>query len=106
MALLAARLGVSTVLASAGLLFASSGSAGAAVAGPLVSTVTSDSGGATVGDGTVLTVTFNETPVLASSYSLTLTDGATADALSSAAGTLSASVTGTRIAFTVHGATS
>src|SRR5579863_1492167 len=105
MALLAGRLAVLTVLALTGLMFTSSGSAAAAVARPLVSTSTSDSGGATVGDGTVLTVEFNETPVLAGSYSLTLTDGSTADTLSSAAGTLSASVTGTRIAFTVHGAT-
>ena len=106
MALVAARVGVSTLLALAVLMFASSGSAGAAVATPLVSTATSDAGGATVGVGTVLTVTFNETPVLASSYSLTLADGSTADTLSSAAGTLSASVIGTRIAFTVYGATS
>jgi hypothetical protein len=74
-ALLAARLGVSTVFALAGLMFVFSGSAGAAVATPLVSTATSDSGGGTVGNGTVLNVTFNETPVLAGSYSLTLTDG-------------------------------
>ena len=105
MALFAGRLAVLTVLALTGLMLTSSGSAAAAVVRPLVSTSTSDSGGATVVDGTVLTVEFNETPVLAGSYSLTLTDGSTADTLSSAAGTLSASVTGTRIAFTVHGAT-
>ena len=105
-ALLAARLGLSTIFALAGLMFAFSGSAGAAVATPLVSTATSHSGGGTVGNGTVLNVTFNETPVLAASYSLTLTDGSTVATLSSAAGTLSASVSGTSIAFTVHGGTS
>jgi hypothetical protein len=105
-ALLAARLGVLTVFVLAGLMFVFSGSAGAAVATPLVSTATSDSGGGTVGNGTVLNVTFNETPVLAGSYSLTLTDGSTVDTLSSAAGTLSASVSGMSIAFTVHGGTS
>ena len=105
-ALVAACLGVSTVFALAGLMFAFSSAAGAALATPLVSTATSDSGGGTVGNGTVLTVTFSATPVLAGSYSLTLTDGSTVDTLSSAAGTLSASVSGMSIAFTVHGGTS
>jgi hypothetical protein len=71
----------------------------------LVSTSTSDSGGSTVGDGTVLTVNFNEVPVLAGSYSLTLTDGSRVATLSTAAGSLSAAVNGSSIAFTVHGAT-
>ena len=109
MRLLAARFGVSAVVVLAGLMFTVSGSAGAAVATPLtplISTATSDSGGGTVGDGTVLNVTFNKAPVLAGSYSLMLTDGSTVDTLSSAAGTVSASVSGTGIAFTVHGATS
>ena len=44
--------------------------------------------------------------MLAGSFSLTLTDGSSVDTLNSAAGTLSASVRGTSIAFTVHGGTS
>jgi hypothetical protein len=73
---------------------------------PLVSSATSDSGGSTVAAGTVLTVNYDEAPVLAASYSLTLTDGAHVATPSSTAGTLSAVVNGTSIAFTVHGATS
>jgi hypothetical protein len=73
---------------------------------PLVSSSTSDSGGSTVANGTVLTVNYNEAPVLAASYSLTLTDGSHVVTLSSTAGTLTAAVNGTSIAFTVHGATS
>ena len=72
----------------------------------LVSTSTTDSGGSVVGNGTVLTVGFNEVPVLSGSYSLTLTDGSHVVTLSSAAGTLSGVATGTSVAFTVHGATS
>jgi hypothetical protein len=98
-ALRRARLGLSTAFAIAGLMLAFSGAAGAAVTTPLVSTATSAS-------GTSLHVTYNETPVLASSYSLTLTDGSHVATVSSAAGTLSASVSGTSINFTVQGATS
>jgi len=85
---------LSTALAIAGLMLAFSSAAGAAVATPLVSTSTSASGSS-------LHVTYNETPVLASSYSLTLTDGSHVGTVSSAAGTLSASVSGTSINFTV-----
>jgi hypothetical protein len=99
-------LGLSTVFAIAGLMLAFSGAAAAAVTTPLISTSTSESGGGSVGDGTVLNVTFNAAPVLAGSYSLTLTDGSKVATLSSTAGTLSAAVNGTSIAFTAHGATS
>ena len=91
------------VFMSAGLALAVSPPAGATVAIPLVSVSTSESAGSAVGDGTVLSVTFNEAPVLASSYSLTLTDGADVGTLSSASGNLSAAVNGNSIAFTVHG---
>ena len=94
------------MFAIVGLMVAFSGAAAAAVTAPLVSISTSESGGGSVGDGTVLSVTFNEAPVLAGSYSLTLTDGSNVATLSSAAATLSAAVNGTSIAFTVHGATS
>jgi hypothetical protein len=94
------------VFAIAGLMFAFSSSVGAAVTTPLVSSSTSDSGGSTVANGTVLKVTFNTAPVLAASYSLTLTDGSHVATPSSAAGTLSAAVSGTTVSFTVHGATS
>jgi hypothetical protein len=94
------------VFAIAGLMFAFSSSVGAAVTTPLVSSSTSDSGGSTVANGTVLKVTFNKAPVLAASYSLTLTDGSHVATPSSAAGTLSAAVSGTTVSFTVHGATS
>ena len=104
--LLAAIFGLSTVVAISGLLLAFSGAAAAAVTTPLVSTSASASGGGSVANGTVLSVTFNETPVLASSYSLTLADGSHLATLSSTAGTLSAAANGTSIAFTVHGATS
>ncbi len=100
-----ARFGLSTVFAVAGFMFAFSSAASAAVTTPLVSTSTSDSGGSMVGNNTVLSVTFSAAPVLASSYSLTLTDGSHVATLSTAAGTLSAAVSGTSIAFTVHGAT-
>jgi hypothetical protein len=86
-------------------MFAFSTAASAAGTTPLVSTATSDSGGNTVGNGTVLRVTFNGVPVLAASYSLTLTDGSRVATLSTAAGSLSAAVNGASIAFTVHGAT-
>ena len=91
------------VFASAGLVLAFSPAAGAAVASPLVSTATSESSGTIVGDGSVLSVTFNEPPVLAASYSLTLTDGSNVGTLSSASGNVSATVSGSTIAFTVHG---
>ena len=104
--LLAAMFGLSMVVVISGLLLAFSGSAAAAVTTPLVSTSASSSGGGSVANGTVLSVTFNETPVLASSYSLTLADGSHVATLSSTAGTLSAAANGTSIAFTVHGATS
>jgi hypothetical protein len=97
-ALWAVRLGLTTAFAIAGLMFAFSSAAGAAVTPPLVSTV------ATVSGGTVLNVTFNEAPTLAGAYSLTLTDGTHVATLSSAAGTLSAAVSGSSIAFTVNGA--
>jgi PKD repeat protein len=81
--------------------------ADAAAPVPFVSTATSVSPGAAVTDGTTLTVTFYAPPVLASSYSLTLTDGSDVGTLSSTAGNLSAAVmTGSSIAFTVHGAPS
>ena len=105
-ALLAARLGLSTVVAIAGLMLAFSQAVGATVTAPLISSATSDSGGSTVANGTVLKVTFNKAPVLAASYSLTLTDGSHVATLSSTAGTLSAAVSGSVISFTVHGATS
>jgi hypothetical protein len=101
-----ALVGLSTVFAIAGLMFAFSGAAAAAVTTPLVSTSMSNSGSGSAGNGTMLSVTFNETPILASSYSLTLADGSHVATLSSTAGTLSAAVNGTSIAFTVHGATS
>jgi hypothetical protein len=98
-ALRAVRLGLTTAVAIAGLMFAFSSAAGAAGATPpLVSTSTSAS-------GTALSVTYNEAPVLAASYSLTLTDGSNTATFSSATGALSASINGSTIAFTVHGAT-
>ena len=87
-------------------MLALSTAAGAAVGTPLVSTVTSNSGGSKVGAGTTLSVTFNETPALAGSYSLTLTDGSHVATLNSRTGTLSASASGARIVFTVHAPTS
>ena len=92
--------------AIAGLMLAFSSVVGATVPAPLVSSATSDSGGSTVANGTVLKVTFNRAPVLAASYSLTLTDGSHVATLSSTAGTLSAAVSGSVVSFTVHGATS
>jgi hypothetical protein len=102
---LGARLALLTLFAIAGLMFAFSGAA-AAAGTTLVSASTSETGSGSVGAGTVLTVTFSEAPVLASSYSLTLTDGASVATLSSTAGTLSAVVSGTSIAYTVNTATS
>jgi hypothetical protein len=98
-----ASLALLPVFASAGLALAFSPAAGAAVASPLVSTATSESTGSVVGDASVLSVTFNEPPVLAGSYSLTLTDGSNVGTLSSASGNVSATVSGNTIAFTVHG---
>jgi len=106
MSLLAGLFGLSMVVAIAGVMLVFSGAAAAAVTTPLVSTSASSSSGGSVGNGTVLSVTFNETPVLAASYSLTLADGSHVATLSSTAGTLSAAANGTSIAFTVHGATS
>ncbi len=80
--------------------------ADAAVPVPFVSTVASVSAGAVVTNGTTLTVTYNAPPVLASSYSLTLTDGSDVGTLSSTAGNLTAAVTGSIVTFTVHGAPS
>jgi hypothetical protein len=95
-------LALSTMLATGGLTLALSPAAAATVAIPLVSSSTSESAGSQIGRRTVLSVTFNETPVLASSYSLTLTDGSGVGTLSSALGNLSASVDGDSIDFTVH----
>src|ERR1019366_1665655 len=91
---------------AAAVLVMPAAAADAAVPVPLVSTATSDSGGAAVTDGTTLTVTFSQPPVLASSYSLTLTDGSDVGTVSMAAGSLTAVVTGSSILFTVHGAPS
>jgi len=104
-ALLGARVALSTVLAIAGLTFAFSSAAAVAAGTPLVSTATSETGSGSVGNGTVLTVTFNTAPVLASAYSLTLTDGTNLATLSSSARTLTAAVRGSSVAFTVHAAT-
>jgi hypothetical protein len=71
---------------------------------PLVSTSTSAPTSGTVGDGTALVVNFNEAPVLASSYSLTLADGSDSGTLSTADGNLSATVSGNQITFTASGA--
>lgn len=91
------------MLATVALTQAFSRAAAATLAIPLVSSSTSESAGSAVGDWTVLSVTFNAAPVLASSYSLTLTDGSDVGTLSSASGNLSAAVNGNSIAFTVHG---
>ena len=80
-------------------MFAFSSAAGAAVATPLVSTSTSAS-------GTALSVTYNEAPVLGASYSLTLADGSQVATFSSGAGSLTGSVSGDTINFTIHGASS
>ena len=88
---------------SAGVAMALAPAAGAPVVGPLVSTSTSESAGSLVADATVLSANFNEPPVLANSYSLTLSDGTNAGTLSSAAGNLSAAVNGNSVVFTVHG---
>ena len=95
-ALRAVRLGLTTVVAIAGLMFAFSTAAGAAVTTPLVSTLATAS-------GTSLSVTYNEAPVLAGSYSLTLTDGSHVATFSSGAGSLSGSVSGNTIHFTILG---
>jgi len=94
------------VCIAAGVIAMPAAAADAAVPVPFVSTATSVSAGAVVTDGTTLTVTFGATPVLASSYSLTLTDGSDVGTLSSTAGNLTAAVTGLSIVFTVHGAPS
>ena len=98
-ALRAVRLGLTTVVAIAGLMFAFSTTAGAAVTTPLVSTSAS-------GGGTAFSVTYNEAPVLSASYSVTLTDGSHVATFSSGAGSLTGSVSGNTINFTIHGASS
>ena len=98
--------GLVVVCVAVAVVVLSSAAADAAVTVPLVATTTSDSGGAAVTDGTTLTVTFSETPVLAGSYSLTLTDGSDIGTLSTAAGSLTAVVEGLSVVFTVHGAPS
>jgi hypothetical protein len=87
---------VCAVLATAGVAIGFSAAAGAAVTTPLMSTSTS-------GSGTSLNVTFNEAPVLASPYSVTLADGSHVATFSSATGSLSASVSGSSIHFTLSG---
>ena len=82
MSRLSGLFGLSMVVAIAGLMFVFSHAAAASVTTPLVSTAASSSGGS-VANGTVLNVTFNETPVLAASYSLTLADGSHVATLSS-----------------------
>ncbi|HVC83697.1 MAG TPA: hypothetical protein VNC12_00490, partial [Solirubrobacteraceae bacterium] len=90
---------------AAAVLVMPAAAADAAVSVPLVSTATSVSAGAAVTGGTTLTVTYNEPPVLADSYSLTLTDGTDVGTLSTTAGTLSGVVVGgSSVVFTVHGA--
>jgi hypothetical protein len=98
--------GLAAVCIAAAVIAMPAAAADAAVPVPFVSTATSVSAGAAVTDGTMLTVTFGATPVLAGSYSLTLTDGSDGGTLSSAAGNLTAAVTGSSIVFTVHGAPS
>ena len=98
--------GLVVVCIAAAVIAMPAAAADAAVPVPFVSTATSVSAGAAVTDGTMLTVTFGATPVLAGSYSLTLTDGSDVGTLSSAAGNLTAAVTGSSIVFTVHGAPS
>src|SRR5579862_1148037 len=85
---LATRLGVVVAACAAGLALSST-TAGAAGSSPLVSVATTNSGGGSVNAGTQLTVQFNETPVLASAYSLTLADGSHVGTLSTADGNLS-----------------
>lgn len=87
----------------AGFAFASPAALAAAPGGGLVSTQTSETGSGAIGPGTTLGVTFNEPPVLAASYSLTLTDG-THTAQFSSAGSLTGKVSGDLITFTVGGA--
>jgi hypothetical protein len=96
-----ARLGVVLAAAVVGILTIAPGAFAATT--PLVSTSTSDSGGS-IGNGTTLTVNFNEAPVLAGAYSLTLADGSDTGTLSTSDGNLSASVSGDSITFTAHGA--
>ncbi len=98
--------GLVAACTAAAMIAMPAAAADAAVPAPFVSTATSVSAGAAVTDGTMLTVTFGATPVLAGAYSLTLTDGSDVGRLSSTAGNLTAAVTGSSIVFTVHGAPS
>jgi hypothetical protein len=100
---MAVSLALLLVSMGAGVALGAYPRAGPTVATPLVSISTSESAGSAVADGTMLSVSFNQAPVLASSYSLTLTDGPDVGTLSSASGNLTAAVTGDSIAFTVHG---
>jgi len=100
-AVVAAGLAFASTL-TAGLSLGAAGVASAAVPTPLYSTSTNtlpSSGSLTA--GTVLQVNFNEPPVLASAYSLTLTDGTNTGTLSTADGSLAASVSGDSIVYTV-----
>jgi hypothetical protein len=97
------RVALVTAAALVGGLLATA-SANAATPTPLVSVSTNAPGSGGIVSGTQLTVTFNEAPVLASSYSLTLADGSDTGTLSTADGNLSASVSGDSINFTAHGA--
>lgn len=97
-----ARLGVVLAAAVVGILTIAPGAFAATT--PLVSTSTSAPTSGTVGAGTALVVNFNEAPVLASSYSLTLADGSDSGTLSTADGNLSATVSGNQITFTALGA--
>jgi len=100
-----ATAGLLVVSIAAAVVVMPAATADAAVPVPLVSTTTSTSAGAVVTDGTTLTVNFNKTPVLADSYSLTLTDGTDVGTLSTTAGSLTGVAgVGASIVFTVHGA--
>src|SRR5450755_461728 len=100
-----ATAGLLVVSIAAAVLVMPAAAADAAVPVPLVSTTTSTSAGAVLTDGTTLTVNFNKMPVLADSYSLTLTDGTDVGTLSTTAGSLTGVVgVGSSIVFTVHGA--
>ena len=99
--------GLLTLGIAAAVLVMPAAAADAAVPVPLVSTTASASAGAVVTDGTTLRVTLNKPPVLADSYSLTLTDGPDVGTLSTTAGNLTGVVgVGSSIVFTVHGAPS
>jgi hypothetical protein len=103
---LASKRGLLSLVLAAGFVGILTGAPASAFAAttPLVSTSTSHSGGGDIGNGTTLTVNFNEAPTLAGSYGLTLADGNDTGTLSTADGNLSASVSGDSITFTAHGA--